>query len=209
MEKFFLTLLSFPQKLYIIDNQHIHRAVQILKIRQLSFFDGADEAVDKRLTTEELYRQSRLIPQAFMTDRVQQMGFAQAGIAVQKQGIVNRPGILADGDAACMGQPIARPDHETLEGIIRVQLDPALHHGRNHRGGTDGSKLHTDQVARDVLGGLGKCRKTPVLKILRSRRVRTADMQNPSVKFLHNEVVKPRADIDGVQGLGPFQNRFK
>ena len=56
-----------------------------------------------------------------MADCVKQVGLAQANITVQKQWIINHPRILAGGDAACMGQSIARADDKTLEGIIRMQ----------------------------------------------------------------------------------------
>jgi hypothetical protein len=48
-------------------------------------------------------------------DRVQQVGLAQAGVAVDQQRVVRLAGRLGDGDGGGVGEPVAGPDHEGLE----------------------------------------------------------------------------------------------
>ena len=57
----------------------------------------------------------------FVADGVKKMGLAQAGMAVNEQGIIGVAGRLAYGDAACMRQPVAGADYEIVKSIIGMQ----------------------------------------------------------------------------------------
>ena len=56
-----------------------------------------------------------------MADRVQQVGLAQAGLAVDDQRVVRLARCLGDGDGGGVGEPVGRADDEVLEQVARVQ----------------------------------------------------------------------------------------
>jgi hypothetical protein len=89
---------------------------------------------------------------------LQQVGLAQAGVAVDEQRVVGLRGSLGDGDRRGVREPVARADDEGLEGVLRVQpglarpRDLRAHDmgrgrlaGRRQAGGT-GSRGMTDPV---------------------------------------------------------------
>ena len=56
-----------------------------------------------------------------MADRVQQVGLAQPGLAVDEQRVVGLGRRLGDRDRGGVGEPVARADDEGVEGVLRVQ----------------------------------------------------------------------------------------
>ena len=56
-----------------------------------------------------------------MPDRVQQVGLAQAGVAVDEQRVVGLGGGLGDRDGGRVREPVAAADDERLEGVLRVE----------------------------------------------------------------------------------------
>ena len=51
-----------------------------------------------------------------LTDGQQQMGLAQAGIAVDKQGVIERARVLRHGNGRGVGVFVGGPDHEVIKG---------------------------------------------------------------------------------------------
>ena len=60
-------------------------------------------------------------PLGVVPDRVQQVGLAQAGVAVDEQRVVGLGRRLGDRDRGGVGEPVARADDERVEGVLRVQ----------------------------------------------------------------------------------------
>ena len=56
-----------------------------------------------------------------MPDRVQQVGLAQPGLAVDEQRVVGLGRRLGDRDGGRVGEAVARADDEGVEGVLRVQ----------------------------------------------------------------------------------------
>ena len=142
-----------------------------------------------------------------VADRVKQMGLSQADIAIEKKRIVDHAGILAGGDTACVSQPVARPDHKTLKGIIRVQTEifrdidlPGI--------GLDAGieKMNRYQMPCDILSRLHEGRRTVVLEILGTGLIGAGDLHQAVIECGDVQVVKPLTHIHRVDGLNPIQN---
>ena len=56
-----------------------------------------------------------------MADRVQQMGLAEARVAVDEQRVVGLGGGLGDRHGGRVGEPVAAADDERLECVLRVE----------------------------------------------------------------------------------------
>ena len=68
-----------------------------------------------------------------MPDRVQQVGLAQAGVAVDEQRVVGLGRRLGDRDGGGVGEPVAGADDEGVEGVLRVEpgrLAPGVRRAR-------------------------------------------------------------------------------
>ena len=74
-------------------------------------------------SSELTYRTLRPVVEALrvVADGVQQVGLAQPGVAVDEQRVVRLGGRLGDGDGGGVREPVARPDDERLERVLRVQ----------------------------------------------------------------------------------------
>jgi len=88
VEEFFLALLTFPQELNIVDYQRINSTKLALKAGQISFLDCSNKPVDEIFTTQKLDDLAIKFPLGFETDSLQEMGFSQAGVAVNKKWVV-------------------------------------------------------------------------------------------------------------------------
>jgi hypothetical protein len=64
-------------------------------------------------------------------------------------------------------------------------------------------------MAGYALRSLGEIPRTVIFHKLRSRLVRTADVQMPAVKLSNHQVVKPLARVDRVESLDMLENIIK
>ncbi len=55
---------------------------------------------------------------------VEQVGLAQTGVAVDEQRVVGRRRLLGHRHGRSVGEAVRRPDHELLEGVVRIQGGP-------------------------------------------------------------------------------------
>ena len=53
------------------------------------------------------------------------MGLAEADVPVEEQGVVGGARVLGDADAGGVGEAVAGPDDEGVEGVVGVELDVA------------------------------------------------------------------------------------
>lgn len=56
-----------------------------------------------------------------MIDGLEEVGFAEAGAAVEEERVVGGAGGVADGDATGVGETVAGADDEVVEGVLRVE----------------------------------------------------------------------------------------
>src|SRR5206468_10484065 len=66
-----------------------------------------------------------------VADGVEEVGLAEAGVAVDEQRVVGLGRLLGHGQGGGVGEAVRLPDHEVLERVRRVQGD--LGQGGGHR----------------------------------------------------------------------------
>ena len=109
------------QELDVVHEQHVDVAVPAAEPVLLAVADHVDEVVGELLRAhvphlDAVVERLRVVP-----DRVQQVRLAQAGVAVDEQRVVGLGGRLGDGDGGRVREPVARPDDERLERVLRVE----------------------------------------------------------------------------------------
>ena len=57
-----------------------------------------------------------------MADRVNEVGFSQTGITVNKEGVVGATGSFRDRKSCSMGEAIRGTNHESIESVLRIQV---------------------------------------------------------------------------------------
>ena len=57
-----------------------------------------------------------------MADRVNEVGFSQTGITVNKEGVVGATGSFRDRKSRSMGEAIRGTNHESIESVLRIQV---------------------------------------------------------------------------------------
>ncbi len=89
-------------------------------------------------------------------DRVQQVGLAQPGVAVDQQRVVGLARRLGDGDRGGVREPVGRADHEGLEDVLRVE--PGLQGGAGGlaAGGRDHRRRYVEWICRHVDGWIDR-----------------------------------------------------
>ena len=142
-----------------------------------------------------------------MADGVQEVGLAQAGIAVNEKGIIGIARRLAYGDAACVCQPIAGADDEIVKGIIGMKgrLVFLLLARQAGLSVAVGGELDRYEVSGDLLGGTGKGVSAVALQELGAGMVGTADFERAAGEVNYAKIVEPPAGVDGVEGLCTVQ----
>ena len=82
-----------------------------------------------------------------MADGLEQVGLAEAGVAVDEQRVVLAGRRLGDGQGGGVGEPVGRADHEGVEGVPRVDVvhrdvtgPPAAREGGRRGGRRDGPR---------------------------------------------------------------------
>ena len=117
MEKLVLRLLLTGDELDIVHQKQIHIAVLIVKILGRAVFDGAHELVGKLVALDVDDALFRIALVDGVADGQQQVGFAEAGVAVDKEGIVGLAGIFRHGHGGGVGKAVGVADDEMVEGI--------------------------------------------------------------------------------------------
>ena len=120
VEEFFLALFAFAEKLDVVDDEDVDGSELALELGQCTLFDCADETIDEFFTAQEAYDSGREFVSCFVSDTMEQMSFSESDTAVEKQRVVCAARCVADGDAACVGEPVAWADDKTFESIVGV-----------------------------------------------------------------------------------------
>ena len=104
-----------------------------------------------------------------MADRVQQVGLAQPGVAVDQQRVVGLARRLGHRDGGRVREPVGRADDEGLEGVLRVE--PGLERAAARR-----------RSSRSVdVGALGRGRRRGILVDLSTCRLSTSSTRRLGV----------------------------
>ena len=129
------------QELDVIDQQHVHVAVRGLEAGAFVVPDGVDEVVGELLGVHVADPDAAVEPAGIVADRVQQVGLAQARIAVDEQRVVGLGGRFGHGHGGGVGEAVRRTDHEGIEDVLRVQPAELVRGAGQH-----GLRLLLDQL---------------------------------------------------------------
>jgi len=157
VEKFLLAVLALAEELDIVDYEHINGAAVRLKFLQGTFFDCGDEGVYELFAAQETDGGACEFFLCFVAGGMQEVGLAESDAAVEEQGVVCCSGCVADGDAACVCEPVCRADDEVFKCVIGMDFyGPSRLGGGRSESCLYRAELYGDQMAGDVLGGLGE-----------------------------------------------------
>src|SRR5690606_3450606 len=121
VEELFLRALLAGEKLDIVDQERIERAIRALELVDRVVLQAAHHVADETLRVHVRDLRVGVAAQDRVADRVHQMRFAQAYAAVDEQRVVGRAGILADLHRRGARELVALPLDERLEREGRVQ----------------------------------------------------------------------------------------
>ena len=131
VEELLLGLDLALQELDVVDQQHVDVAVAALEPVLPVVADRVDELVGELLAGHVADLGAGVEAAHVVADGVQQVGLAQAGVAVDQQRVVGLARRLGDRDRGRVREPVGRADDEGLEGVLRVE--PGLERGRRAR----------------------------------------------------------------------------
>ena len=121
VEELLLRLLAPLERLDVVDEEDVRRAVAVLERADAPVAQGVDELVGERLHRDVGQRQLRVVRGHEVADRVEQVRLAQAHAAVDEEGVVGARRRLGHGEGGRVGEAVRRPGHEGLEGEARLQ----------------------------------------------------------------------------------------
>ena len=122
VEEFFLAVLPLAEELDVVDYEHVNGAAVALKLGEGSFFDCGDEGIYELFATQEADEGIGEFFLCFAADGVEEMCFSESDAAVEKQWVVCCSGCVADGDAACVCEPVCRSDDEVFKCVIGMHF---------------------------------------------------------------------------------------
>ena len=121
VEELLLGLGLALQELDVVDQQHVDVAVAPLEPVLPVVADRVDELVGELLARHVAHLGAGVEAADVVADRVQQVGLAQPGVAVDEQRVVGLAGRLGHRDGGGVREPVGRADDEGLEGVLRVE----------------------------------------------------------------------------------------
>ena len=187
VEELLLGSFLVLQELDVVHQQHVDVAVAAAEPVLLAVADHVDEVVSELFRAHVPDLQALVKALGVVADGVQQMRLAEAGVAVDEQRVVGLGRRLGDGDGRRVREPVARPDDEGLERVLRVQ--PGLARSRRlatsalraavavQREGWTGPAAGRLQAVRQVAGqagrGTGLARPAVLLRLDQARAGRS------------------------------------
>lgn len=199
VEEFFLALLAFAQELNVVDYEHINGSKLTLKTGQISLLDGPDKSVDEIFTAQEPDYFAVGFLSCLVTDSVQEVSFSQTRITVKKKRIVCITRGLADGNAACVGKAVARPDNEVIKCIIGMELWSGTAQGSGRFFVSGNVEIDRDEMARYVLSGAGERAFAIIMEVLDSLFIRTSNSERTTVKMHDRQFLEPFSAVGRVE----------
>ena len=123
VEELLLESLFALHELDVVDEQDVAVAIAPLEGQGRRGPQGVDEVVHERLGGDVEDLAPGVVLGDVVPDGVEQVGLAEAGVAVDEQGVVGAPGCLGDGLGGRVGQAVRRGGDEGLEGELGIELD--------------------------------------------------------------------------------------
>ena len=124
MEEFFLRAFLAGEELNVVDQQRIEGPVDPLEVGNPVVLQGTDHVGDETLGMDVGDFGVRIPIEDQVSDRVHQMGFAEADTAVDEERVIGSARIHADLIGCGAGQLVALALDEIREGEAAIQ--PAL-----------------------------------------------------------------------------------
>ena len=121
VEELLLDALLAGEELHIVHQQDVHVAVTLPELRQGVLLDGVDVFVGEFFRGEVGDLGLGVALEDAVPDGVHQVGLAEAGGAVEEEGVVGLRGRLGDGKGGGMGELVILADDEVLEGVARIE----------------------------------------------------------------------------------------
>ena len=121
VEELFLGLFLALQELDVVDQQHVDVAIAPPELGTLVLADRVDEVVGQFLGGDVADPNPVEVVADVVAEGVQQVGLAQAGLAVDGQRVVRLARILGHRDRGGVGEPVRAADDEGLEGVLGVE----------------------------------------------------------------------------------------
>ena len=111
------TLLT-GDELHVVHKEHVGIAVFFPEFLIAPLPDGLDQLIGEGVALQVDDPVVRVVLVDAVGDGVEQVGLAQAGFAVDEQGIIAVGGIFSHSQSGGMGKFVGRAYHEALEGIV-------------------------------------------------------------------------------------------
>ena len=115
MEKFFLRFLFTGNKLDIVHQKDISVAVFVVKFQLLAFTDGLDQCVCKIIALDVYNFCAGVVLTDAVSDRIDQMCFSKAGIAVDQQRVIGFGGRIGHGAGRGMRKLVGFTYHKVFK----------------------------------------------------------------------------------------------
>ena len=125
VEELLLDPLLALDELDVVDEQHVVVAVAALEPLdpRPALAHGVDELVHERLARHVARGETARVLADVMADRLEEVCLAESGAPVDEERFVGLRRRLGDRERRCVGEPVRRPDHEEVEGVLRIELD--------------------------------------------------------------------------------------
>ena len=149
VEQFFLRGVFAGNELHIVQQQHINCAVFFTEGAGGVCADGVDQIVGEFLCGHIKHTQA--VAGACIANGLQQVGFAEAHAAVQKERVVRARRRFADGARRRVRHAVVRTNYEVVKNIARVQAGGFGHF--NFCGGHKHLRTHQQLGWRCVVAG--------------------------------------------------------
>ena len=117
VEKFLLRAVLARDELDIVHEQQIRVAVFLAEVFGRAGADGFDHLIDELLALDVGDLRRRIVVADGLADGEQKVRLAEAGVAVDQQGVIRLAGILRHGDGRCVGKLVARADDEAVKRV--------------------------------------------------------------------------------------------
>ena len=118
VEHLLLGGLAAGDELHVVHEEYVRRAVLLPKFGVAPLTDGLDELVGEGVALNIDDPVVRVVLVDLVGDGVQQVGLAQAGLAVDEQGVVGLGGPLGHRLGRRVGEFVGRAHHEPLKGVL-------------------------------------------------------------------------------------------
>ena len=123
MEKFLLRGVLACDELDIVHEEEVGVAVFVTELEVLAAADGVDQLVCELVALDVDDVIVRVLALDLVGDGIEQVRLAEAGLAVDEQGVIGVGGVIRDGAGGGKRVLVRRTDDEFIERILRVELD--------------------------------------------------------------------------------------